>query len=325
MYPSPWPLKPFSAPLARLQRRFTHSFLPRKLIVHDPWDALVVTSEATKRLDPTTCKWGTKPDKIRIYHLQLTDAGAKRQNLQTIGPRPEGYQPCPVAHLYITPKRRIGKGHHSFVYQVELELPRDMLVKPKMCFSCAQENYVAEKKKRERMTPEELKEAKTEDMDDRSAQQYFSLVYKDGQPFTEEDRNDVRFEVIKCIEWQSRPPFCKHLDRGIRAPPSQRVSVIAKLSLPDDSVEDHSQHLRSEAANYQVFPEHMFEHWNGYNVLQPMHEPTPCGAVVPQFYGFYVPDRDNEPIKKGEYMSPILLLEHCGIQVDPARLTLDQR
>ena len=42
-----------------------------------------------------------------------------------------------------------------------------------------------------------------------------------------------------------------------------------------------------------AFPDHMFEHWNGYNVIPPLTEPTPVGAVVPQFYGFYVPE-DNE-------------------------------
>lgn len=81
------------------------------------------------------------------------------------------------------------------------------------------------------------------------------------------------------MDFQHRPPFCKHLDRDVRAPPSTRVSVTAKLSLPDDHVEAHSFHLSEEARSYQEFPEHMFEHWNGYNVLQPLHDPTPVGAV----------------------------------------------
>lgn len=166
---------------------------------------------------------------------------------------------------------------------------------------------------------------KGNEIDDEILQQTYSAFFKEGEPFDENDRNDKRFEVLKHMEFQCRPPFCKHLDRGILAPPSQRVSVTAKLCLPDDYEEAHSRHLRDEAACYQEFPDHMFEHWNGYNVLQPMHDPTPVGAVVPQFYGFYVPDGENQPIKDGDYMSPILLLEHCGIQVNPDVLTVDQK
>ncbi|KAL5519929.1 hypothetical protein ACEPAG_1589 [Sanghuangporus baumii] len=325
-YPAPWPVRPFSIPTARLQKKFSHSFLPRKLLVHDPWNVLAVTSSEAKRMhrDRYWCKWGTKPDIVRTYHLQLTEEASKRQNPQYIGPRPEGYTSCPVAHLYITPKRRIGEGHHSFVYQVELELPRQMLVKPKVCYQCVLEKYKGKMMAQKLGEDVEMDEEETE-VDDLSIQQTYSLFFKNGEPFDENDRNDKRFEVLKYTEFQSIPPFCKHLDRGVLAPPSQRVSVTAKLSLPDDDIEAHSKHLRDEAAMYQEFPSHMFEHWNGYNILQPMHDPTPVGAVVPQFYGFYVPDKRNEPIKKNKYMSPILLLEHCGVQVDPASLTIDQR
>ncbi|KAH8114375.1 hypothetical protein DFH11DRAFT_210542 [Phellopilus nigrolimitatus] len=334
LYPAPWPLKPFSTPVARLQKIFPHSFLPRKLIVHDPWNVLEVTSRESRRYqgyDPSgknltdatfDFKWGSKPDLIRTYNLRLTEEAAKRQNPQHIGSRPEGYQICPAAHLYITPKRRIGKGHHSFVYQVELELPRDMLVDPKMCFQCAVEKFTVDWEKRKHGgNDDERNDTKA----DKDVQQLYSLMFKNNEPFQEADRLDQRYQVLKHITWQCRPPFCKHLDRGTRAPPSQKVSVTAKLTLPDDRVEAHSRHLRDEAAAYQEFPRHMFEHWNGYNVLQPLKDPTPVGAVVPQFYGFYVPDEENEAVKAGRYMSPILLLEHCGVQVDTQRLTMDQR
>ncbi|KAL5483372.1 hypothetical protein ACEPAI_8603 [Sanghuangporus weigelae] len=341
-YPAPWPLRPFSAPLARLQRKLPHSSLPRKLIVHDPWNVLCVSEY--EWFEPEDCKWGTKPDVVRTYHLESGGDARSQQESGQDGGRDISTQDCPVAHLYITPRRRIGRGHHSFVYQVELELPRNMLVQPKVCYECTKEvqrvmksfleqnpqegRHFAVKAKRV-SNNELLKNIPTiRPTDDLAMQQNYSQLFKEGRPFVESDREDPLFELMKYAYHQDRPPFCEHLERGIPAPPSQRVSVIAKLSLPDDEdvdIHGHVQHLRSEAENYQRFPSHLFEHWNGYNVLQPMHDPTPVGAVVPQFYGFYVPDKDSDPIRNGEYMSPILLLEHCGVQVDPTELSMDDR
>jgi len=73
--------------------------------------------------------------------------------------------------------------------------------------------------------------------------------------------------------------------------------------------------------DYQKFPKHLFEHWNGYNVVPPLDNPTPVGAVVPQFYGMYVPEWNE---KRG-YLSPIMLLEYCGIPVEPDHLIVDDR
>ncbi|THH06193.1 hypothetical protein EW145_g4252 [Phellinidium pouzarii] len=335
-YPAPWPLKPFSTPTVRFQRKLPTSFLPHKLIVHDPWNVLeVAPGKEPKRhyyddsdddddkkaeLDPAECKWGTIPDILRTYNLQLSDEAKNRQNLKHIGPRPEGYKVCPEAHLYITPKRRIGSGHHSFVYQVELELPRSMLVQPKICFECAAKEWMADQEIL-KTNPEALFRKQDNDLD---RQQYYSLMFKGGKPFQESDRMDKRFAALKYTK-QQNPPYCEHLNRGVPIPPSHKVSVTAKLSLPDGRVEAHSKHLRDEAESYQAFPSHMFEHWNGYNVLQPMHHPTPVGAVAPQFYGFYVPDKSNDPVKAGRYMSPILLLEHCGVQVNPEKLSFDHK
>ena len=97
-----------------------------------------------------------------------------------------------------------------------------------------------------------------------------------------------------------------------------------------------------------AFPSHFFEHWNGYNLVLPLHEPTPCGALVPQFYGYYVPrggftpvvddivtdplpasDSDSDieglPPLPPHYLSPILLLEHCGVEVDINELSADDK
>jgi len=51
-------------------------------------------------------------------------------------------------------------------------------------------------------------------------------------------------------------------------------------------------------------------------------DPMPVGAVVPQFYGYYVPDKSCENLRK---KSPILLLEYCGVQAKMSDLTLEQR
>ncbi|OCB91933.1 hypothetical protein A7U60_g773 [Sanghuangporus baumii] len=342
-YPAPWPLRPFSAPLARFQRKLPHSSLPRKLIVHDPWNVLCV-SEYECFEPKKNYKWGMKADIVRTYHLESAEDAHSEQGSRQDGERDISTQDCSVAHLYITPRRRIGRGHHSFVYQVELELPRNMLVQPKVCYECTKEVQRVVKSFSERNPQEEecfavqAKNVSHNELskniptirptDDLTMQRNYSQLFKEGRPFVESDREDPLFELMKYAYRQDRPPFCEHLERGIPAPPSQRVSVIAKLSLPDDEDADirgHVQHLRREAENYQRFPSHMFEHWNGYNVLQPMHDPTPVGAVVPQFYGFYVPDKDSEPIKNGEYMSPILLLEHCGVQVNPTELSMNDR
>ncbi|KAI0064459.1 hypothetical protein BV25DRAFT_1782348, partial [Artomyces pyxidatus] len=82
------------------------------------------------------------------------------------------------------------------------------------------------------------------------------------------------------------------------------------------------RHLAAEARNYQRFPKHLFQHWNGYNVLPPLHDPVPVGAVVPQFYGHYVPEKTNA---EAEDLSPIMLLEDCGKPIDPRKLNLDDR
>ncbi|KZP19805.1 hypothetical protein FIBSPDRAFT_684061, partial [Athelia psychrophila] len=72
------------------------------------------------------------------------------------------------------------------------------------------------------------------------------------------------------------------------------------------------------------FPQHLSEHWSGYNILPPLQNPVPLGAVVPQFYGYYVPETQTEgPGTKMPYLSPIMLLENCGVPVDPETLNED--
>ncbi|KAF9219164.1 hypothetical protein BS17DRAFT_789925 [Gyrodon lividus] len=98
-------------------------------------------------------------------------------------------------------------------------------------------------------------------------------------------------------------------------PRTTKFTVAAKLSIQYD------RHLMWEAENYQNFPEHLFQHWNGYNIVPPIHDPVPVHAVVPQFYGYYIPARRSP----WSYFSPILLLEHCGTPIDPDTLCADDQ
>ncbi|KAI5831343.1 hypothetical protein K523DRAFT_335844 [Schizophyllum commune Tattone D] len=64
-------------------------------------------------------------------------------------------------------------------------------------------------------------------------------------------------------------------------------------------------------------PKHLSEHWSGYNIRKPLRAPTPLGAVVPQCFGYYVPEAEEA---RGQYLSPILLVEDGGDQVTDKRL-----
>jgi hypothetical protein len=80
--------------------------------------------------------------------------------------------------------------------------------------------------------------------------------------------------------------------------------------------------LKQEAKIYDEIPRHMTEEYCGFNFVAPIPYPVPVGAVVPKFYGYYEPVRD-ENYRSGA--SPILLLEECGKPIEPAKLTADQR
>ncbi|KIM57877.1 hypothetical protein SCLCIDRAFT_70138, partial [Scleroderma citrinum Foug A] len=88
----------------------------------------------------------------------------------------------------------------------------------------------------------------------------------------------------------------------------------------------YDAHLACEAKNYQEFPEHFFQNWSGYNLVQPLLHSVLVNALIPQFYSYYVPDNNKTSCSFDHlYLSPILLLEHCGISLDPATLSLVNR
>ncbi|KAG2748645.1 hypothetical protein P692DRAFT_20833328, partial [Suillus brevipes Sb2] len=131
--------------------------------------------------------------------------------------------------------------------------------------------------------------------------------------------------IHTTVKWRSSwEEQCHHGSSSFGSgsvPRTAVVSVVAKLSF------EHDPHLAREAANYQSFPDHFFQHWNGYNIISPLQDPVPVGALCPQFYGYYRPDNptDSKYSRRPRYLSPILLLEHCGREIDPDELCQDDK
>jgi hypothetical protein len=225
-------------------------------------------------------------------------------------PRPARHAP-PEAHLYITPHELTGTGHHSVVYNVEWELPRHVLVEDHICKKCVFETGIAmleaeDGPNGETKDPKWL-EKTGEVIETVKSYPGFSLAPFDdeGECIRDVDGTIATYDIeppshtvirkyigpVRVIDtkvpWQNADlgPFCEHLkEERENESLTVRVKVVAKMSLEKDA------HLEREAKNYQEFPRHFFEHWSGYNVLPPLHDPVPVGALVPQFYGYYVPD-----------------------------------
>ncbi|KAG0696082.1 hypothetical protein DFH29DRAFT_813439, partial [Suillus ampliporus] len=246
-------------------------------------------------------------------------------------PRPRKRTQVEEAHLYLQP-RAVGSGNHSVVHAVEWELPRDLFVDPHLCRTCvqqdepsAQECVPKEDKGKGKADGGDEEKADAEERDDEKSDEEES----DEEIFTIEPPRVVRIasysgpvlRIHTTVKWQE--PFkerCGHGPFDSRSVPrAATVHVVAKLSI------EHDLHLAREAKNYQSFPDHFFQHWNGYNVMPPLHDPVPVGALCPQFYGYYTPDDPTDGTNRPNYLSPILLLEDCGREIDPEELSLDDK
>lgn len=224
-----------------------------------------------------------------------------------------------------------GRGHHSLVYEAEWELPRTLLQyisnpgrdgqfapwetglrKEDLCWFCVRDAL----------------RARLDETNDSS-----------GDP---SDYRAMRTITLHPSQWTSIlsfPHSCSHLSASppVLHPSTASVRITAKLSFEND------RHLVREATNYQRFDESLFERWSGLQIVPPLKDPTPCGAVVPQFYGFYRPDVDEtddedermdvdevgrageKEKKKKWYQSNILLLEDCGEPINVDELDIDDR
>ncbi|KAK0203894.1 hypothetical protein DFS33DRAFT_841738 [Desarmillaria ectypa] len=132
-------------------------------------------------------------------------------------------------------------------------------------------------------------------------------------------------------------------DLGAGAGSHSKV-LLGKLHLPEPLVarsstaqfevavklarSDHESHkmLRTEAKLYDsAIPRYLTGDWSGFHFLEDAVYDgdgiVPVAAVVPKFYGFYIPvHRDYTGL-----LSPILLMEECGTPIDVKRLTPKDR
>ncbi|KAJ6589323.1 hypothetical protein B0H19DRAFT_235705 [Mycena capillaripes] len=72
--------------------------------------------------------------------------------------------------------------------------------------------------------------------------------------------------------------------------PTGEVTVAAKAGF---SGEEARRLLHNEGKIYDAFPKHLMEDWCGLNLVAPITHPVPVHAVVPKFYGYYVPVRED--------------------------------
>lgn len=367
--------------------------------------------------DDNIC-WEDKSDVVYTYHLALSSAGrAKRQKSKEdalkewsdkcekrmsmmfesghdvdenglvdcpvsveLPPPPRPITEVPEAHVYLSPAKYLGSGHHSYVYDVEWELPRSVFFEPKLCQLCI--NSAVEKIVKERFKGsapprgtlvsemELVKPGITAELMTKS-ELYRDIPGSDpsfisglancpedvqppqppGNPKRMLDITEPEYRRVDTysgdiiginrdeidIQYQyphtGLGPCCEHMRSRHPHPLTATVRVTAKIS------KKHDNHLEKEARNYQNFPSHFFEHWNGYNLVNPIHDPVPVGAVVPQFYGYYKPDPDQKFVRPSDYrtnyddydsdsddyLSPILLLENCGQQIDVDKLNHDEK
>ncbi|KAG6863722.1 hypothetical protein C0991_003695, partial [Blastosporella zonata] len=79
-YSSPWPLVPFSYETECLTSAIDLDLLPKKLVVHDPWNVLAVdsTNAFGEAESYNGEEWTSKQDRTHVYKLQLSKHGVAR-------------------------------------------------------------------------------------------------------------------------------------------------------------------------------------------------------------------------------------------------------
>ncbi|PVF99978.1 hypothetical protein CPB86DRAFT_796137 [Serendipita vermifera] len=83
---------------------------------------------------------------------------------------------------------------------------------------------------------------------------------------------------------------------------------------PEITTKEGDKHAKNFVSNegnsYAICPDYLSEAREGYIQAKPIHQPQPCCAAIPKFYGMYK-DKD------GQLM---LLLEECGTPIRPEKL-----
>ncbi|KAE9405638.1 hypothetical protein BT96DRAFT_876353 [Gymnopus androsaceus JB14] len=362
-YPHPWPLVPFSSKPPALQSHIPLHILPETLIVHDPFGLLHARSVCTRDRN-----WTSVEDITHKYHLNLVDSiretiAAERAKAVeaasssepvvvgilfecsddgqltasgnayrlTVPPPPPPPSSTSEAHLFISPTAKAGEGHHSIVYHAEWDLPRSVFSKPKVCVKCVE--AAAREILRERVGKMNVDVVMLGD--DATENIRFCDTFTDDTTFSY-DTTPMSTLHIDTVPWydpaSTDPCPCPHIMKALvsgslpgATPPTALVSVVAKLSIMGD------RHLETEALNYQRFGSDFSQHWTGYTLTRHPNDrltPTPMGAIVPNFYGYYSKERTSDYYgfrSLDSYFSPILLLEECGTPIEPDMLDLDDK
>ncbi|KAI4522799.1 hypothetical protein K525DRAFT_268534 [Schizophyllum commune Loenen D] len=241
--PPTHPLLPFDPASSHPNLEAPLRALPTTLVVHDPSNVLPASRHAIVDSWMSKYDWVDEDDVLQVYRLHTGDAGNASAEER-------------VAHLYLAKDKKHGTGHHSFVYQAELDVARTLLP-----------GY-----RPESSTP--------------------SIV------------TDAQQEILAATLPLRDPEFA-----GVPglAPPIARVCVAAKLSIRGD------EHLAHEARMYTRFPPELAQHRKGSADFNELNYDVTLGAVIPQFFGYYVP---VEKPKDGGYLSPIMLVESCGTPIE---------
>lgn len=158
---------------------------------------------------------------------------------------------------------------------------------------------------------------------------------------------EIHVDTVPWFLPGEKAPNCPHSRRMgpghlSHSLPTAPVRVMAKISRTG------GPHLSQEASNYESLPRSMSEHWTGFNVVPPLENPTPLGAIIPNYFGYYVRvredgsledekcvppkyedddamdvDSESKEVPREEYFSPILLMENCGLRIDLFQEELD--
>ena len=259
------------------------------------------------------------------------------------------------AHLYVSPSHMAGKGNHSFSYHAEWDIPRDLLVPDVLCRQCvieeAQKIIAADDG--EGTDPKWTTKRGEVVLKEYVRPEFVTTIHEEPNKYVLRECRELSklvYEgpiriILTTVRYQNlaRSGYCVHLSEHDRFkhPLRTTVRVTAKLSMQGDD------RLERESLNHQAFPDRFFQHWNGHNVVSPLNESVPVGALVPQYYGHFVPDEDIPARKEKRaavadevgqsdmddvcgreefhYRSPIILMENCGSPTDIDALNTDNK
>jgi hypothetical protein len=99
------------------------------------------------------------------------------------------------------------------------------------------------------------------------------------------------------------------------------VRVAAKTAFQDPRRPDPREMFVQEAKVYAKMPRNLQDDYTGLVKTYPIREQVPVQAVTPKFFGYYVPV-DIDVLEK-RVRSSLILLEHCGVPIDPEKLNGD--